>query len=131
MTDVVTHAEIKRTQVQLAQLQADIAAARQEIANVQVAAAGSVIKSIQRGTIQASGVAGGANTVTVSAVNPSKAALMFLGGNGRTLEVGSPIPLSMPSLTLSGDGATVTASWLGNGYALTGCWCNFQLVEYY
>lgn len=79
MTDVVVHAEVVRAQEQLAQLQADIAAARQAIADVQIAAAGSVIKSVQRGVIVFATSYPNIVEVTISPVDPAKAFVNLLG----------------------------------------------------
>lgn len=114
MTDVVTHAEIVRAQEQLTQLQADIAAARQDIAAVQVTAAGSVIKSVQRGVI-AFGVSY-PNTVevTISAVDPAKAFLNLLGCADRGTSA-SYMSIELKNATtikgVSSTASAVTINW--------------------
>lgn len=116
MTDVVVHAEVVRTQELLAQLQADIAAARQEIADVQQVAAGSAVKRVLRGSV----VAYPAGTVvTLPGVVVEKSVLSFVS----TRSVGDGVAAAYMDL-LSPTELRVTANESG----VSVYW---QLVEYY
>lgn len=126
MTDVVTHAEIKRTQQQLEQLKTDIAAARQEISDVRNVAAGSVIKSIQRGVIKIP-VSISEVIVTVSKVDLSKSTLNFLGSG-----IYSPVELGymISSILKLENETTIKAFRSFGGYSNGELVVSFELVEY-
>lgn len=76
--DPITHSDVLKLLQAVDTLKADVATARQEIAAVQTTAAGSVVKSVQRGVIVLS-VNDSVKAATISAVDMNKAELRLLG----------------------------------------------------
>lgn len=133
MTDVVVHTELKKAEKlisdlsqALAVVRSELGAARQEISDVRNVAAGSVIKSVQRGFIQIASRNKTAS-ITVSSVNPNKAELRFLGK-----EVGNEsIAFRYEVCLILENSTTVKASRSEVGQSDTEIKVSFELTEYY
>ena len=127
MTDVVTHAEVVRSQKKLEHLQAEIQAAQLAIADVRNVAAGSVIKKIQRGTIKILSNTSEAS-VTVSEVDISKSIINFLGAG---IYMPGETGYALSAMIELKNSTTVRASKTYDGYSIGEIPVSFELVEYY
>lgn len=84
--DAVISADLVKTRAEIAALTSSLAAARSAVAELSSQVNGStVIKSVQRGRIDIPAASSGSTSrvvVSISPVNPAKAALSYLGSTG-------------------------------------------------
>lgn len=127
MTDVVVHTEVKRLQKEVETLKQNLIEARQEIADVQTAAAGSVIKSVQRGVVT---LRNGVNEdiFQVSEVDISKSILNLVGSGVYMPNTSGYVSTVIVNLQ---DETTVKAKRTYSGYTAGDLMFSFELLEFH